>query len=87
MLPFRTGLASNLSTAHFLKREPTMLTRKKKLPSPQSPEVLKDYYSGKLIQMEKELNQFTLLENPREIRSLCCKIIIIKNMMRTATYH
>lgn len=64
-----------------------MLTRKKKLLPPNPPEVLKEYYAGKLIQMENELNQFTLLENPREIRSLCCKIIVIKNIMRTAAFH
>lgn len=63
-----------------------MLTRKKKLPPPDSPELLKEYYRGQLIQMESELNQLTLLENPREIQSLCCKIIIIKNMMRTAVF-
>lgn len=55
----------------------------KKYPA-DSPEALASFYADKLRKLEVELNQFNLLEHPKEIRSLCCKMIVLKNMMRAA---
>jgi hypothetical protein len=46
-----------------------------------SKEVLEDYYIGRILQLEMSLNRLNLLEHPVEIRSICAKIISIKNML------
>lgn len=58
-----------------------MLTKKLVLPA-DSKEVQQEYHLGKLKLLEEELNRLTILEHPREIQSLCCKIIRIKNLLQ-----
>jgi hypothetical protein len=43
-----------------------------------SKEVLNAYYAGKLMQLEYSLNQFTLFDNPVQIKSICREIIAVK---------
>jgi hypothetical protein len=47
-----------------------------------SKEVLQDYYRGRILQLEKALNRLNLLEHPVEIRSICVKIIEMKNRLK-----
>jgi len=49
-------------------------------PSP----ALKDHYITRILQLENELDNLNLLDNPAEIRTVCSKIMIIKNMLRAA---
>lgn len=82
-------LSRNLLMADFKKREMNMATPKNKPPglSPDSPEAMAALaadYTCRIMQLEKELNTFTLLENPGEIRALCCKIIVLKNILRVS---
>jgi hypothetical protein len=61
-----------------------MATLKKKTVqgSQDSPEVLKTLYTRKIMLLEIRLNSLNLLEDPLEIRAICCKIIMLKNMLR-----
>jgi len=56
---------------------PTKIER----PLVDSKEVLEEYYIGRILQLEMSLNRLNLLEHPVEIRSICTKIISIKNML------
>jgi hypothetical protein len=61
-----------------------MTTLKKKTvnASQDSPEAQRACYTRKIMLLEIELNSLTLLEDPLEIRAICCKIIVLKNMLR-----
>ena len=61
-----------------------MATLKKKSvnTSQDSPETQRTCYSRKIMLLEMELNSLTLLDDPLEIRAICCKIIVLKNMLR-----
>ena len=58
-----------------------MLTKKLMLPA-DSKEVQRLYHLGKIKLLEEELNRLTILEHPREIQSLCCKIIRLKQFLQ-----
>ena len=45
-------------------------------------EVMEYYYRGKLQEMEQSLSQLNLLENPREISSLCKEVIHTKEILK-----
>jgi len=51
--------------------------------SQDSPEAQRAGYTRKILLLEMQLNSLTLLEDPIEIRAICCKIIVLKNMLRT----
>jgi hypothetical protein len=57
------------------------LQTKMEIPMGDSKEVLQDYYVGKILQLERSLNSLNLLDHPVEIRSICAKIIAIKNIL------
>jgi hypothetical protein len=40
------------------------------------------YYRRRIRLLKEDLGRLTILEHPREIRSICRKIIIIQNRMR-----
>jgi len=63
-----------------------MSSKKSEMPfvSTNSSKALKDHYIIRILQLEKELNELTILEDPVEIRTICSKIMIIKNMLRVA---
>jgi hypothetical protein len=46
-----------------------------------SREVMVDYYNGKIMQLEDELNDLTILQHPIQIQTICGKIIAIKNIL------
>ncbi|MBC7827345.1 MAG: hypothetical protein H7122_06345 [Chitinophagaceae bacterium] len=46
-----------------------------------SKEVQMEYHLGKIKLLESELNRLTILEHPRQIQSLCCKIMHIKRLL------
>ena len=50
--------------------------------SQDSPEAQRACYTRKILLLEMQLNSLTLLEDPVEIRAICCKIIVLKNMLR-----
>lgn len=58
-----------------------MLTTKLVL-SADSKEVQKEYRIDKIKILEEELNRLNILEHPREIHSVCCKIIHIKHLLQ-----
>jgi hypothetical protein len=64
-----------------------MSTLKKKTAyaSQDSPEAQRACYNRKIMLLEIQLNSLTLLEDPLEIRAICCKIIVLKNMLRATT--
>jgi len=61
------------------------LQTKIETPLGDSKEVLRDYHIGKILQLEKSLGCLNILEHPIEIKSICSKIIAIKNMLRQKT--
>jgi hypothetical protein len=46
-----------------------------------SREVIAAYYAGRLLQLEKELDQLTL-EHPNQILLICRRIKVIKNKLQ-----
>ena len=48
-----------------------------------SAEVMEYYYRGKIQELEQSLSRLNILENPREIASLCKEIVRIKEMLQT----
>ncbi len=44
-----------------------------------SAEVMQAYYNGRLLQLQKELNQLTILEHPVQIQHICQRINKIKD--------
>ena len=46
-----------------------------------SPEVMQVYYNGKLLQMEKELNQLNILEHPVQIQHICKRMKKVKDKL------
>jgi hypothetical protein len=47
-----------------------------------SPKVLKEYYEGKLLLLERELNRLTILEHPVQIIHICQQIISVKSKLK-----
>jgi hypothetical protein len=47
-----------------------------------SPKVLKEYYEGKLLLLERELNRLTILEHPVQIIHICRQIIVVKSKLK-----
>jgi hypothetical protein len=62
------------------------LQTKIETPLVDSKEVLQDYYIGKILHLERSLNCLNLLEHPIEIKSICSKIIAIKNILKQRTW-
>jgi len=54
-----------------------------KLVMADSPEVMEYYYRGKIQELEQSLAKLNILENAREIASLCKEIVRIKEMLQT----
>ena len=48
-----------------------------------SVEVMEYYYRGKIQELEQSLAQLNILENAREIASLCKEIVRIKAVLQT----
>jgi hypothetical protein len=48
-----------------------------------SAEVMEYYYRGKIQELEQSLAQLNILENAREIASLCKEIVRIKAVLQT----
>lgn len=46
-------------------------------------EVFRQYYQDKIKSMEEELEKLNLLEHPVEITSVCRKIVVMKQLLRT----
>ncbi|HEY4150575.1 MAG TPA: hypothetical protein VGM41_16660 [Chitinophagaceae bacterium] len=46
-----------------------------------SREVMIDYYNGKLLELEDDLNDLTILQHPIQIQTICGKMMAIKNML------
>jgi hypothetical protein len=47
-----------------------------------SAEVMEYYYRGKIQELEQSLTQLNLLDNAREIASLCQEIVRIKEVLK-----
>ncbi len=46
-----------------------------------SREVMIDYYNGKLLELEDDLNDLTILQHPIQIQTICGKMMAIKNTL------
>jgi len=46
-----------------------------------SREVMVDYYKGKLLELEDDLNDLNILQHSIQIQSICAKMIAIKNTL------
>ncbi len=46
-----------------------------------SREVMIDYYKGKLLELEDDLNDLNILQHSIQIQSICAKMIAIKNTL------
>jgi hypothetical protein len=57
-----------------------MLTENLSLPA-DSKEVQKEFHLRKINSLKEELSMLTIQEHPRQIQSICRKIILIKNMI------
>jgi len=59
----------------------TKPTTKDVIASGDSREVMIDYYNGKLLELDDDLNDLTLLQHPIQIQFICNKMIAIKNIL------
>ena len=59
----------------------TKSTTKDVIASGDSREVMIDYYNGKLLELDDDLNDLTLLQHPIQIQFICNKMIAIKNIL------
>jgi hypothetical protein len=62
-----------------MKKEKTMT--KDVMVRGDSREVMIDYYNGKLLELEDDLNDLTILQHPIQIQTICGKMMAIKNML------
>lgn len=73
--------SSNSKSNHVPSRETTLEAFQMIMAD--SVEVMEYYYRGKIQELEQSLSQLNILENAREIASLCKEIISIKEVLQT----
>lgn len=67
--------------SHTAVMKKSRILTEETLLSGDSKEILATYYEGRLIQLQRELNQYNLLDHIPEIRAICKKIITTKKKL------